>query len=104
MEASNISVPCVFSNLKDFNGFVRLLFNKNCYRHSFPYGIFLFLSNVLILLFGFVVNLLTIYVVIWKIKKKTASSVYIINQAVADLFVIIGCIPATLISNLFLRK
>lgn len=104
MENSSFSDFCSFDGFKKLDDLTQLIFNSNCYRHSLGFSLFLFLGNVLILLFGFAGNSLVIYVVICKIKTKTASSLFILNLAVADLFVIVGCIPATLVSNLFVRK
>lgn len=95
---------CSFSGLNSFEAVIELVTSLSCYRQSIPFSIFLILANLLILVFGLVGNCIVIYVVAWRIKTKTASSVFILNLAMADMLVMLCCIPATLAANLFVRK
>lgn len=98
------SKVCNFSSIKSVGDVYDLVLNPNCYRHSIPFSLFLTLAYLCILGFGLVGNSLVIYVVGWKIKTRSASSIFILNLAFADILVILCCIPATLAANLFIRK
>lgn len=95
---------CTFEKIGAFADLITLFKTPQCYRYSIFYTAFLCIVNLVILVFGLVGNALVIYVVICKLKAKTASSIFILNLAVADLLVILFCIPATFVANLFTRK
>lgn len=104
-ENTTSSVPkCIFKGITTLVDFVTLFKTPECYRHSKSFTVFLLLANLLVLVFGFLGNSMVIYVVTCKIKTKTASSIFILNLAVADMLVILCCIPTTLVANLLLRK
>lgn len=101
---TSLPPPCTFNGTANLTDFVILLQNPECFRHSFGFTLILLMANFLVLLFGFLGNCMVIYVVTCKIKSKTASSIFILNLAVADMLVILCCVPTTLVANLLIRK
>lgn len=95
---------CEFSKISYIGDVLRVFKNPSCYRHSPLFTGFLFAANIVIFLFGLLGNTLVVYVVTRKIKTKTVSTIFILNLAVADLLVILCCIPANLLANIFTRK
>lgn len=95
---------CKFDGIHKISDFFGLFSRPECLKHSIGFTVFLCLANLAILLFGLAGNGLVIYVVTWKVKKKSASSLFIRNLATADMLVVLLCIPATLLANIFTRK
>jgi hypothetical protein len=61
-------------------------------------------AYVLVFLVGLIGNLLVIQVIFRVPRMRTVTNLFIANLAFADLLVICFCMPATLMSNLFVRK
>lgn len=101
---SVLSTACTFQEINSPGDLLTLFKSRDCYRHTVEFTVFLCLANLLILVFGLLGNCMVIYVVSCKIQTKTASSIFILNLAVADMLVILCCIPPTLVANLFTRK
>lgn len=102
----NDTVLCSFPLSPSFAD-LRVLFadsDSACYKNSTVLTIFLICFNLVILLFGWSGNFLVIYVVTHKLKRKSASSFFIVNLAVADSLLLLSCIPPTLLVNIFTRK
>jgi neuropeptide FF receptor 2 len=53
---------------------------------------------------GLIGNLFVISVVFRVPRMRTPTNLFIANLAIADVLVIVFCVPATLMSNLFVRK
>lgn len=66
-------------------------------------GIYIF-AYVLVIIVGLIGNLLVIQVIFRVPRMRTVTNLFIANLAFADLLVITFCMPATLMSNLFVRK
>jgi hypothetical protein len=74
------------------------------YRHSRTINFILIVAYMLILTIGVVGNCLVVAVVIRTPRMRTVTNLFILNLAVADLLVILFCLPPTLLSNLLVRK
>ncbi|XP_042892881.1 neuropeptide SIFamide receptor-like [Penaeus japonicus] len=74
------------------------------YRHAFGVGTILCLSYVLVFILGLVGNCFVIAVVFRTPRMRTVTNFFIVNLAVADVLVIVFCLPATLLSNIYNRK
>ncbi|XP_064097469.1 neuropeptide SIFamide receptor-like [Macrobrachium nipponense] len=71
------------------------------YRHSFGIGTVLCLSYVLVFILGLIGNCFVIAVVFRTPRMRTVTNFFIVNLAVADVLVIVFCLPATLLSNIY---
>lgn len=71
------------------------------YRHSFGVGTILCLSYGLVFILGLIGNCFVIAVVFRTPRMRTVTNFFIANLAVADVLVIVFCLPATLISNIY---
>ncbi|XP_063589343.1 neuropeptide SIFamide receptor-like [Penaeus indicus] len=71
------------------------------YRHTFGVGTILCLSYVLVFILGLVGNCFVIAVVFRTPRMRTVTNFFIVNLAVADVLVIVFCLPATLLSNIY---
>lgn len=58
----------------------------------------------LIFILGFVGNVIVISVISSKPQMRTVTNIFICNLAVADLLVVLFCVPVTLAANIFIRK
>lgn len=79
-------------------------FLEYCVKYSVTWTVFLFIINLLVFIFGFVGNALVIGVIVWKPRMRTVTNMFILNLAIADLFVVVFCVPANLVANIFIRK
>lgn len=95
---------CSFHGWNGTESIRKLLADPNCFSHSPRWTLFLCISYTLILICGLVGNSLVIFVVAWKPRMRTVTNMFILNLALADLFVIVFCVPATLLANIFIRK
>lgn len=57
-----------------------------------------------IFLYGFIGNFTVIWNICKNIQMRTVTNLFIFNLAVADLLVIVFCVPVTLAANIFKRK
>ncbi|GLV41218.1 SIFamide receptor [Carabus blaptoides fortunei] len=89
MNASNV-------NTTD-SSFVPELF----YRHSLAMTAVYCVAYLLVFAVGLVGNCFVIAVVFRSPRMRTVTNFFIVNLAVADILVIIFCLPATLMSNIF---
>lgn len=74
------------------------------YRHSMPMTAIYCVAYLLVFAVGLVGNFFVIAVVFRSPRMRTVTNFFIVNLAVADILVIIFCLPATLMSNIFVRK
>jgi len=75
------------------------------YRHAFPLTLFLGIVYGIIFTVGLVGNTLVVFVVIRSPRfRSSVTYLFIVNLAVADLLVILFCLPPTLVSNILVRK
>lgn len=74
------------------------------YRHSTPMTVAYCVAYILVFAVGLVGNCFVIAVVFRSPRMRTVTNFFIVNLAVADILVIVFCLPATLTSNIFVRK
>jgi tryptophan-rich sensory protein len=72
------------------------------WRYSVPASIIWTVIYFIVLISGLIGNSVVASVIIK--TKKCATDYFLLNLVVADLFVLVFCLPATLISNLITRK
>lgn len=80
------------------------VFDEKYLRHSMNWTVALIIAYTLILIIGIIGNCMVILVVVFRPQMRTVTNMFIMNLAVADLFVIVFCVPGTLVSNIFTRK
>lgn len=73
-------------------------------RHSLAITTLYCFAYILVLVLGLVGNVLVLMVVVRTRIMRSTIFYFLFNLAVADLLVIICCIPATLISNVYTRE
>jgi neuropeptide FF receptor 2 len=61
-------------------------------------------AYLLVFAVGIVGNFFVIAVVFRSPRMRTVTNFFIVNLAVADILVIVFCLPATLMSNIFVRE
>nr|XP_053654507.1 neuropeptide F receptor-like [Cherax quadricarinatus] len=88
------------SNYSDYE----LSLDDLLYRHSFNTGALLCISYVIVFILGLVGNCFVIAVVFRTPRMRTPTNYFIVNLAFADVLVIVFCLPATLLSNIFYRE
>ncbi|XP_013102044.1 neuropeptide SIFamide receptor isoform X2 [Stomoxys calcitrans] len=71
------------------------------YRHSLTMTIVYCIAYVIVFLVGLVGNSFVIAVVLRMRNMRTVTNYFIVNLAIADILVIVFCLPATLMSNIF---
>lgn len=74
------------------------------YRHSMGLTILYCVAYLFVFAVGLVGNCFVIAVVFRTPRMRTVTNFFIVNLAVADILVIVFCLPATLMSNIFVRK
>lgn len=74
------------------------------YRHSAAMTVVYCVAYILVFAVGLVGNCFVIAVVFRSPRMRTVTNFFIVNLAVADILVIVFCLPATLTSNIFVRK
>lgn len=74
------------------------------YRHSMTMTAVYCIAYLLVFAVGLVGNCFVIAVVFRTPRMRTVTNFFIVNLAVADILVIVFCLPATLMSNIFVRK
>ncbi|CAH1381164.1 unnamed protein product [Tenebrio molitor] len=71
------------------------------YRHSMAMTAVYCVAYLLVFAVGIVGNFFVIAVVFRSPRMRTVTNFFIVNLAVADILVIVFCLPATLMSNIF---
>lgn len=74
------------------------------FRHSLLVTILFCVAYVLVFVVGFLGNLLTVAVVYRLPRMRSVTNYFIVSLAVADVLVLVLCLPGTLMSNIFVRK
>lgn len=74
------------------------------YRHSPAMTAVYCFAYTMVFLVGLVGNLLVVSVVCRSPRMRNVTNYFIVNLAVADILVLIFCLPATLLSNIYVRK
>ena len=81
-----------------------IIYSPYPHRHGTWAIVILITAYLAVLLLGVVGNSLVIAVMSKTPSMKTVTNSFITNLAVADLLVLIVCLPPTLISNIYVRK
>lgn len=74
------------------------------YRHSPAMTAVYCFAYTLVFLVGLVGNLLVVSVVCRSPRMRNVTNYFIVNLAIADILVLVFCLPATLLSNIYVRK
>lgn len=74
------------------------------YRHSATMTIVYCIAYFIVFIVGLIGNSFVIAVVFRAPRMRTVTNYFIVNLALADILVIVFCLPATLMSNIFVRK
>uniref|UniRef100_A0A182MET8 G-protein coupled receptors family 1 profile domain-containing protein n=1 Tax=Anopheles culicifacies TaxID=139723 RepID=A0A182MET8_9DIPT len=74
------------------------------YRHSYTMTAVYCVAYFIVFIVGLVGNSFVIAVVFRAPRMRTVTNFFIVNLALADVLVIVFCLPATLMSNIFVRK
>lgn len=74
------------------------------YRHNGIMTAVYCAAYLLVFVVGLVGNFFVIAVVYRSPRMRTVTNFFIVNLAVADILVIVFCLPATLMSNIFVRE
>lgn len=80
------------------------LMNAKNLKYSKGWTATLATAYTIIFLLGFVGNVIVILVISLKPRMRTVTNLFILNLAVADLLVVLFCVPVTLVANIFIRK
>lgn len=62
------------------------------------------IAYFIVFIVGLIGNSFVIAVVFRAPRMRTVTNYFIVNLALADILVIVFCLPATLMSNIFVRK
>jgi len=74
------------------------------YRHSPAMTAVYCFAYTMVFLVGLVGNLLVVSVVCRSPRMRNVTNYFIVNLAVADILVLVFCLPATLLSNIYVRE
>lgn len=73
-------------------------------RHSPSISMIMIIAYTIVFLVGIVGNSFVVAIVCKSPRMRTVTNYFIVNLALADILVLLFCLPATLIGNLFIRK
>lgn len=73
-------------------------------RYSPSVSSIYFVAYTLVFVLGIIGNSFVVAVVCRSPRMRTVTNYFIVNLALADILVLLFCLPATLLSNLFIRK
>lgn len=82
----------------------QIINSKDLLRHSLTLSIILTIAYTLVFLIGLLGNSFVVIIVCKSPRMRTVTNYFIANLALADILVLLFCLPATLVSNLFVRK
>uniref|UniRef100_T1JEB6 G-protein coupled receptors family 1 profile domain-containing protein n=1 Tax=Strigamia maritima TaxID=126957 RepID=T1JEB6_STRMM len=74
------------------------------FRHSFGVSALYCLAYTAVFIVGLFGNSFVVAVVYRAPRMRTVTNFFIVNLAMADILVLVFCLPATLLGNLFVRK
>lgn len=74
------------------------------YRHTMTMTIVYCVAYFIVFALGLIGNFFVVAVVFRSPRMRTVTNYFIVNLAVADILVVVFCLPATLMSNIFVRK
>lgn len=94
----------LFQIAGDFDNFNDSMEYSEMLRHSATISIVYCIAYAIVFVVGIFGNFFVISVVFRVPRMRTVTNLFIANLAIADILVIVFCVPATLTSNLFVRK
>ncbi|KAF6213868.1 hypothetical protein GE061_011593 [Apolygus lucorum] len=71
------------------------------YRHTVAMTIVYCIAYLIVFVVGLVGNIFVIMVVYRSPRMRNVTNFFIVNLAVADILVVVFCLPATLMGNIF---
>lgn len=74
------------------------------YRHSISMTAVYCIAYMLVFVIGLIGNSFVIAVVYRSPRMRTVTNFFIVNLAIADVLVIVFCLPATLVGNILVRE
>lgn len=74
------------------------------FRHSITVSVILTIAYSIVFIVGIIGNSVVVAIVCKSPRMRTVTNYFIANLALADILVLLFCLPATLVSNLFVRK
>uniref|UniRef100_A0AAN0LHY1 Neuropeptide SIFamide receptor n=1 Tax=Polyphagotarsonemus latus TaxID=1204166 RepID=A0AAN0LHY1_9ACAR len=89
------------SNCLNSNEIVYDINETPMFRHTILVSVIYLIAYSLVFILGFIGNCCVIFVVIRSSQMRNATNFFICNLALADMLVVICCLPATLIGHLF---
>lgn len=79
-------------------------FHYGYFRHSTEVSVILTLAYSIVFIVGIIGNSFVVAIVCKSPRMRTVTNYFIVNLAFADILVLVLCLPATLMGNLFIRK
>lgn len=76
----------------------------NFFRHSMEISVIICIAYTIVFVVGIVGNSFVVAIVCKSPRMRTVTNYFIANLALADILVLVLCLPATLVSNLYIRK
>lgn len=86
------------------NTSLNALEEDSLFRHTIAMTVVYCVAYMMVSMVGIIGNFLVISVVYRAPRMRTVTNFFIANLAVADMLVVCICAPATLLSNIFVRK
>ena len=77
---------------------------RGYFRHSMLISVILAIAYSIVFIVGIVGNSFVVAIVCKSPRMRTVTNYFIANLAFADILVLLFCLPATLVGNLFIRK
>ncbi|KAF4517406.1 hypothetical protein B566_EDAN005015 [Ephemera danica] len=74
------------------------------YRHTAAMTALYCIAYLSVFVVGLVGNCFVVAVVVRSPRMRTVTNYFIVNLALADILVIVFCLPATLMSNIYVRE
>lgn len=74
------------------------------FRHSITVSVILTIAYSMVFIVGIIGNSVVVAIVCKSPRMRTVTNYFIANLAFADILVLLFCLPATLVGNLFVRK
>jgi hypothetical protein len=74
------------------------------FRHTPLVSVILTVAYSMVFIIGIVGNSLVVAIVCKSPRMRTVTNYFIANLALADILVLVFCLPVTLVGNLFIRK
>ena len=77
---------------------------RGYFRHSTLTSVILTIAYSMVFVIGIIGNSFVVAIVCKSPRMRTVTNYFIANLAFADILVLLFCLPATLVGNLFIRK